>query len=93
MGHVDAQAARRLAAQVVTAHRRLPQTGFPQDSNGAAALRASALAEVLGAIADEAKATGLTADGTVPPDIALLDELRHLIDRTIADLVRSGAGR
>lgn len=87
MGHVDAQAARRLAEQVVTAHHRLPQTGFPQDRNGAAALRASALAEVLEAVADEAKAAGLTADGTVTPDIQLLDELRHLVDQTIARLV------
>lgn len=90
MSHVDAQDARRLAAQVVTAHRRLPQTGYPQDGNGAAALRASALAEVLATIADEAKAAGLTADGTVPPDITMLDELRHLIDQTIVGLVRPG---
>lgn len=86
MAHVDAQDARRIAAQVVTAHRRLADTGYPQDERGAAALRARALAEVLEAVADEAKAAGLVADGTVPADIVMLDEMRHLVDRTIADL-------
>lgn len=91
-GYVDAQDAHRVAAQVVRAGRHLASTGFPQDERGAAALRARALAQVLEAIADEAKAAGLTEDGQVPADVQMLSQLRSLVDQTVSSLVLHGHG-